>query len=74
MRVYTISGQMVQQLSWTESDLIASGDGSPHGDLPYNLKTREGRHLAAGLYVYVITARGAGANGQVARGKFVVIK
>ncbi|HKS07066.1 MAG TPA: hypothetical protein VJR92_12185 [Gemmatimonadaceae bacterium] len=74
LRVYTVSGQMVQQLSWTASDLTVAGDNSPHGDLPYNLRTREGRDLAAGLYLYVITARGAGANGAVARGKFVVIR
>jgi hypothetical protein len=65
---------MVQQLSWTSADLVARGDNSPHGDLPYNLKTREGRDLVSGLYLYVLTARGTGANGQVARGKFVVIR
>lgn len=74
LRVYTISGQMVQQLSWTASDLVVAGDDSPHGDLPYNLRTREGRDLATGLYLYVITARDAGASSAVARGKFVVIR
>jgi hypothetical protein len=74
LRIYTISGQLMQQLSWTESDLIASGNGSPHGDLPYNLRTREGLDLSSGLYVYVLTARGENANGQIGRGKFVVIR
>jgi hypothetical protein len=74
LRIYTISGQMVQQLSWTPADLVASGDHSPHGDLPYNLRTREGRDLAGGLYMFVLTARGSNANGQVGRGKFVVIR
>lgn len=74
LRIYTVSGQMVQQLSWTAADLIAPGDNSPHGDLPYNLRTREGRDLAGGLYLYVLTPRGANANRTVARGKFVVIR
>jgi hypothetical protein len=74
LRIYTVSGQMVQQLSWTPGDLVASGDNTTHGDLPYNLKTREGRDLASGLYLFVLTAHGANANGKVARGKFVVIR
>jgi hypothetical protein len=67
LRIYTVSGQMVQQLSWTASDLIASGDNSAHGDLPYNLRNAKGR-------VFVLTARGPNAKGQVARGKFVIIR
>jgi hypothetical protein len=74
LRIYTISGQLMQQLTWTKSDLIASGNGSPHGDLPYNLRSREGLDLSSGLYVFVLTARGENANGKVARGKFVVIR
>ncbi|HYV98340.1 MAG TPA: hypothetical protein VE967_12845 [Gemmatimonadaceae bacterium] len=74
IRIYTISGQLMQQLTWTASDLVASGNGSPHGDLPYNLRTREGLDLSSGVYLYVLTARGEHANGKVARGKFVVIR
>jgi hypothetical protein len=74
MRIYSISGQLLQQLSWTPADLIAAGDNSPHGDLPYNLRTREGLDLGPGLYMYVLTPRGENANGMVARGKFVIIR
>ena len=66
--------RQAQQLSWTQSDLLASGNNSPHGDLPFNLRTKEGLDLMSGLYVYVLTATGANANGKVARGKFVVIR
>ena len=74
LRIYTVSGQLMQQISWVKSDLVASGNGSPHGDLKYNLRTKEGLALSSGLYVYVLTARGDNANGKVARGKFVVIR
>jgi hypothetical protein len=74
VRIYTVSGQLVNQLTWTQADLVAQGNNSPHGDLPFNLRTREGLDLSSGLYLYVLTAKGANANGQVARGKFVVIR
>jgi hypothetical protein len=38
------------------------------------LRTREGTDLSSGLYIYVITATGAGGKKQTARGKFVVIR
>ena len=62
VRIYTLSGQLVQQVSWTQADLIASGDGSVHGDLPFNLRTREGLDLASGLYLFVMTAKGSQAS------------
>ena len=74
IRIYSVSGQLLQQLTWTPADLIATGDNSPHGDLPYNLRTREGLDLGPGLYMFVLTPKGENANGMVARGKFVVIR
>jgi hypothetical protein len=74
IRIYTISGQLVQQLSWTPRDLVARGDGSPHGDLPYNLRNVDGWDIVSGLYMYVLTPRGANAGAPIARGKFVVIR
>jgi hypothetical protein len=74
LRIYSVSGQLLQQLTWTPADLIASGDNSPHGDLPYNLRTREGLDLGPGLYMFVLTPKGENASSMVARGKFVVIR
>ena len=74
MRIYTVSGQLVQQLSWTAADLEAEGSGQPTGDLPYNLRTREGLDLGTGLYLYVITPSGASSDGTPIRGKFVIIR
>jgi hypothetical protein len=68
LRVFSVSGQFLQQLSWTEADLNATGD------LPYNLQTREGTELASGLYIFVITAENGSGGKQYARGKFVVIR
>jgi hypothetical protein len=68
LRVFSVSGQFLQQLSWTEVDLNATGD------LPYNLRTREGTELASGLYIFVITAENGSGGKQFARGKFVVIR
>jgi len=68
LRVFSLSGQFLQQLSWTEADLNSTGD------LPYNLRTREGTDLASGLYIFVITAENGSSGKQFARGKFVVIR
>lgn len=67
LRIYAVSGQFVQQLSWTPADLSASGD------LHYNLRTREGNDMASGLYIWVMTTN-VGNQRQTARGKFVVIR
>ncbi len=74
LRIYSVSGQLLQQITWTPQDLTNIGLGQLNGDLPYNLRTREGLELGSGLYLYVLTAGGPNANGQVARGKFVVIR
>jgi hypothetical protein len=83
LRIYSMSGQLVQQLTWTLADLVnrgtegseMSGPGATvNGDLPYNLLTREGLELGTGLYMYVLTAKGPTGNGRVARGKFVIIR
>ncbi len=68
LRVFSLSGQYLQQLSWTEADLNSTGD------LPYNLRTREGTDLTSGLYIFVITAENGSGGKQFARGKFVVIR
>jgi hypothetical protein len=72
LRIYTVAGQFVQQITWTPTDL--SGDG----DLYYDLQTRGGRDLASGLYLWVVTAprnpQDASGPTVQARGKFVVIR
>jgi hypothetical protein len=67
LRIYTVTGQFLQQLSWTDADLNGAGD------LVYDLKTREGRRLASGLYLWALTTE-VGGTRQQARGKFVVIQ
>ena len=62
VRIYSISGQLMQQLSWTESDLLAPVNGSATGDLPFNLRSREGLDLSSGLYIFVMTAKGSQAS------------
>ena len=74
LRIYSVSGQLIQQIDWTPQDLINIGLGQPNGDLSWNLRSREGLEVGSGLYLYVITAKGSNANGQVARGKFVIIR
>ncbi len=74
LRVYSASGQWLQELTWTRSDLIYQGNDSPSGDLPYNLRSREGLNLSSGLYFYVLTATGPNGKNQVQRGKFVIIR
>ncbi len=74
LRIYSVSGQFLQELTWTRSDLVRSGNNAPSGDLPWNMRTREGLEIASGLYIYVLTATGPNGKDQVQRGKFVVIK
>ena len=72
VRIYTVSGQFVQQIDWTSADLNGAGD------LFYDLKSREGIDIATGLYIWVVTAPSDPTNPAstpvVARGKFVVIR
>ena len=68
VRIYSVSGQFLQELWWTAADLNGTGD------LPYNLRTREGTDLASGLYIWVVKARDGNNKEQTARGKFVVIR
>lgn len=74
LRVYSVSGQFLQELSWTRNDLTHTSSSSPSGDLPYNLKTRNGQDLASGLYLFVIAGAGTGATPILHRGKFVIIR
>jgi hypothetical protein len=69
LRVYTVTGQFVQQITWDEADLTSAGD------LAWDLRTREGNLMAAGLYVFLIRARDASDRTIGTRtGKFVVIR
>ncbi|HXI33226.1 MAG TPA: hypothetical protein VNH63_04030 [Gemmatimonadales bacterium] len=69
LRIYTIAGQFVQQITWTEADLKANGD------LAWNLRTREGNQISGGLFLYVLTALDAtGKSVGSTHGKFVVIR
>lgn len=74
LRIYSVSGQWLQELKWTKNDLVYAGNDAPSGDLPYNLRTREGTELSSGLYFYVLTATGPNGKDQVQRGKFVIIR
>ncbi|WP_411279115.1 hypothetical protein [Gemmatimonas sp.] len=74
LRVYSVSGQFLQELTWTKSDLTYAGNNSTSGDLPFNLRTREGTDMTSGLYIYVLTATGSAGKNQVQRGKFVIIR
>ncbi|MCH7876582.1 MAG: hypothetical protein IH965_14975, partial [Gemmatimonadetes bacterium] len=69
LRIYTVSGQFVQQISWTPADLMGAGD------LHVSLITRGGRPFASGLYIWVLTAPSLpdqpASRPIRARGKFV---
>jgi hypothetical protein len=73
IRVYSISGQLIQQTTWNESDLENIGQGRLTGDLPFVLRSREGLDMGSGLYVFVLESTGTGAK-LTKRGKFVIIR
>jgi hypothetical protein len=72
LRIYTVAGQFVQQITWEPADL--EGDG----DLFWNLRSRGGLLVASGLYLWVLTAPSdpsdPGSLPVHGRGKFVVIQ
>jgi hypothetical protein len=69
LRVFTATGQFTQQIRWTPDDL------NERGDLWFNLRTKEGLEMAAGLYLFVLTAEDEnGGEIGTAKGKFVLIK
>ena len=79
IEIYTVAGQFVQRLTWTEGDLIkncrATADGGecqPSGDLLWNMRTKEDLLVGPGLYLFRVSAKMGGK--QVSRiGKFVII-
>lgn len=68
IRIFTASGQFVQEMAWEPEDL------SGNGDLYYNLRSREDTELAAGLYIYVVEATGLVGGGAKKFGKFIIIR
>ncbi len=69
IRIYTATGQFVQQIRWVPADLNGSGD------LYFNLLTREGTLMASGLYLF--TVEGSGTSGTTKRkqvGRFIIIR
>ena len=72
LRIYTVAGQFVQQIAWEAADL--EGDG----DLFWNLRSREGEIVTAGLYVWALTAprdlRYPASPPVTARGKIVIVR
>jgi hypothetical protein len=72
LRIYTVAGQLVQQITWEPADL--EGDG----DLFWDLTTRGGLDVASGLYLWVLTAPSDPTNPASAplraRGKFVIVR
>lgn len=69
LKIYSVSGQFLQQLTWEPGDLEPGS-----GDLAWNLRTREGTAVAGGLYIYVLTAHDTEGQKVNARGKFVIIR
>ncbi|MGI8498940.1 MAG: hypothetical protein ACR2OG_15320 [Gemmatimonadaceae bacterium] len=69
IRIYTASGQFVQQIIWTPTELANSGD------LYFNLLTREGTEMASGLYVFTVTATDDSGRKKSSRiGRFIIIR
>ncbi|KPK81017.1 MAG: hypothetical protein AMS25_08080 [Gemmatimonas sp. SM23_52] len=68
IRIYTAAGQFVQEMTWGPEDLMGNGD------LFYNLRTREGNELSAGLYLYLVQATGPAGGNAKKLGKFIIIR
>lgn len=69
LRIYTVSGILVQEIKWTEEDLAGAGD------LFFDLRTREGTEMASGLYLYMVIARDPATGAERRKvGRFIVIR
>jgi hypothetical protein len=72
LRIYTVAGQFTQQITWEPDDLEGAGD------LFFNLRTRGGRDMASGLYLWVLNAPSDPSNPDSPplrkAGKFVIIR
>ena len=68
IRIYTVTGQFTQQITWTPADLKGNGD------LYYNLLTREGTLLSSGLYIFSVTASGPSTQKRAQVGRFIIIR
>ena len=69
LKIWTVSGQLVQQITWNESQLNGTGD------LLWDLRTREGNLIAGGLYLFTISGRDTeGRSVGSHMGKFAVVR
>jgi hypothetical protein len=69
IRIYTASGQFVQQITWTQAELNGSGD------LYFNLLTREGTLMSSGLYLFTVQANSdTGGARKGSTGRFIIIR
>lgn len=64
--IFTVSGTLVDQI-------IVNNDDAENGIAHWDMLTREGLEIAAGMYLYHIEATGDGAR-ETKTGKFAVIK
>jgi hypothetical protein len=69
LRIYTVSGIFVQEITWTEDDLLGTGD------LFFDLRTREGTEMASGLYLYTVVAEDPATRTERKKlGRFIIIR
>ena len=79
LRIYTASGQFVQQITWVESDLerncratTTTTECIATGDLTWNLRSHENKEIGPGFYMFVVSTT-VGGTKKDRIGKFVVI-
>jgi hypothetical protein len=79
LRIYTASGQFVQQVTWVETDLerncratTTTTECIPSGDLTWNLRSHENKEIGPGFYMFVVSTD-VGGSKKEKLGKFVVI-
>ena len=69
IRIFTVSGQFIQELRWEPEDLAGNGD------LFWDMRTREGTDIAGGLYIFLVSADNPADGKRLQKtGKFAVIR
>jgi hypothetical protein len=70
IRIYTLSGDLVQTLEHDASEAVSSGNFASTGTVAWDLVSRNGQDIASGVYLYSVEADGF----KTVVDKFVVIR
>lgn len=73
IRIFTVSGELVQIVAHNQPGDLDGANGLIYAE-PWNLLTRDGDPVVSGLYLFSVEDKTDAKEGELKRGKFVVIR